>query len=189
MRPVILNRLEELGYAIFSGNHLDLNIIGVRSADKTPNVFNDKLYLVYKKNGIWVEHIYTITTDPGIYWLENPSRVSGTAILKAGQYRSCYQIGLHRGSYTALTQRKPVTVYRDSNRDDVFDMNPTSTETGYFGINIHRSNSSRESTQVNKWSAGCQVFANPDEYEEFISICESSIPHQGAFFTYTLIED
>ena len=32
---------------------------------------------------------------------------------------------------------------------------------GVFGINHHRANSKTTSTQVDKWSAGCQVQPNP----------------------------
>ena len=115
--------------------------------------------------------------------------VNGTAILKAGQYRGSHKLGQHRGQYDALVQHRPVTVYRDTNKDDVFDMEPDTESSGYFGINIHRSNSSRESTQVDKWSAGCQVFANPNEYAMIIELCKRSARDWGNSFTYTLIEE
>ncbi len=186
--PKILQRLQGLGHTIFTTGEYNLNIIGLRTVDMTPNLFNDWLYVVYKdESDQWVELRYQITTDPGLYYLNNPMNVKGTAILKAGQYRSSHKLGLHRGQYDALVQRGRVTVYRDNNKDDVYDMD--SEDTGYFGINIHRSNSKRESTQVNKWSAGCQVFANPNEFAMFIDLCKRASQTWGPSFTYTLIED
>lgn len=184
----ILNVVKNLGYRIFTSGYYNINIIGVRNNTIVPNVFDDELHVIYKEyNNTVVHKIYKITTDPGIYWLENPSRVEGTAILKPNQYRGTYEIGLHRGRYKALCQRKPVEVYRDSNRDRHFDFDESTVQRGYFGINIHRSNSRRESTQVDKWSAGCQVFANPNAYDEFMSIVSKSSDVYGNSFTYTLI--
>ena len=187
--PAILSRVEEMGYRTFKSGNFNLNIIGVRTRSRVANEFDDDLYVVYKEDGQWVQHVYSITTDPGLYWLENPSRVSGTAILKAGQYRSAFTIGKHRGRYTALVQSGPVDVYRDSNRDAFIDMEESSVQTGFFGINIHRSSSSGSSPAVNKWSAGCQVFQFTAEYDSFIALCKTSSRLYGDKFTYTLLED
>lgn len=62
----------------------------------------------------------------------------GTAILAPGQYQSSHKIGLHRGKYKALVQHRPVTVYRDNNKDSKYDLEPTKKDTGIFGINIHK---------------------------------------------------
>tara|TARA_R110001592_G_scaffold39314_3_gene129364 strand:- start:14044 stop:14616 length:573 start_codon:yes stop_codon:yes gene_type:complete len=189
MIPSILQSVKDKGHVIFESGQYNLNIIGVRTSDMTPNVFNDWIYIVYKdETDQWVELRYQITTDPGLYYLKNPMRVTGTAILKAGQYRSSHKLGLHRSQYDALVQRGKVTIYRDRNKDDVFDMDANTEVSGYFGINIHRSNPNRESTQVDRWSAGCQVFANPNEYGMFIDLCKRSSERWGDSFTYTLIE-
>ena len=190
MLPNILQQVKDLGHVIFLSGQYNLNIIGVRTSDMTPNVFNDWLYVVYKdESDQWVELRYQITTDPGLYYLNNPMSVRGTAILKPGQYRGSHKLGKHRGQYDALVQRRLMTVYRDTNKDDVYDMEPGSERTGYFGINIHRASSRRESTQVDRWSAGCQVFANPNEYAMFIELCKRSAQQWGDTFTYTLIEE
>ena len=59
-----------------------------------------------------------------------------------------------------------------------------------FGINIHRATkyAGKKSTQVDKWSAGCQVIASNDDWKEFMSICRKSRDTWGNSFTYTLIE-
>jgi hypothetical protein len=58
-----------------------------------------------------------------------------------------------------------------------------------FGINIHRSNPNRESLLNEKWSAGCQVFANPYDFSELLTIIDESARRYGDKFTYTLITE
>ena len=189
--PEILKKVKEQGYTVFERGAYNLNIIGVRSPSRQANAFDDFLYVVYKDDfNNWIQLRFSITTDAGLYHLNNPSKVEGTAILVAGQYRGVYKIDLHRGQYKALCQRGgAVKVYRDNNRDTVLDQDAESIETGYFGINIHRANSKKESTQVDKWSAGCQVFADPYDYDIFISICEKAETLWGNSFSYTLLEE
>src|ERR1700761_173045 len=99
-----------------------LNIVGVRSPDTISNSFNDVLYVFFKDNAKnWVGGHFPITTDPGTYWLKNPSQVDGTAILESGQYEDAYSLGLHKGQYLALVEVKSVTVIRDYNRDAYLD--------------------------------------------------------------------
>ena len=161
---IIANRvksvLEDKGYTFFSEGNYNLNIIGLRDSNRIANRFDDNLICLYKYKGVWIVDSYAITTDAGTHWLENPINDKGCAILKENQYRGCYQLGLHRGEYTALVQRKDVEVYRDNNLDNTLDMNPKTIDKGLFGINIHRSNPKTESVQVDKWSAGCQVFTS-----------------------------
>ena len=44
---------------------------------------------------------------------------------------------------------------------------------GLFGINIHRATKweGKKSTQIDKWSAGCQVIAANDDFKLFMEIC------------------
>jgi len=114
--------------------------------------------------------------------------VSGTAILVPGQYRGVYKIGKHRGQYEALVQLGGrVKVYRDRNKDEVLDMNPDTADEGYFGINIHKAGT--QSTEVNKWSAGCQVFANEYDFRQFMNLVKRSAELWGETFTYTLVDE
>lgn len=188
--PSILQRSQNTGHTIFTSGQYNLNIIGVRTSSRISDKFDDWLHVVYKdETDQWVDITFQITTDPGLYWLENPSRVEGTAILVAGQYRGSHKLGLHKGKYEALVQVGKVRVYRDNNKDYELDLETETIQDGYFGINIHRSNANRESTQVDKWSAGCQVFANPNEYDVFISLCKRAAEQWGDTFSYTLLED
>jgi len=111
------------------------------------------------------------------------------AILKEGQYRGAYVIDKHRGQYPALCQNGSVTVYRDKDMDDEYDLHEEDVQKGIYGINIHRATANRgqKSTQVDKWSAGCQVVASYDDFEEFMEIMQRSRKAFGNAFTYTLI--
>ena len=117
-------------------------------------------------------------------------REDGVAILKPGQYRGSHKLRLHQGKYMALGQQKPVKVYRDNNLDNKYDLNESSLEEGIFGINIHRATgrTGGTSTRVDKWSAGCQVIANNDDWHCFLDICMTAREIWGNSFTYTLIE-
>tara|TARA_R100000008_G_scaffold77895_1_gene58571 strand:+ start:2793 stop:3365 length:573 start_codon:yes stop_codon:yes gene_type:complete len=187
VKPVLLDYVESLGHAVFTEGEFNLNIIGIRSETHKPNKFDDRICVVYKDESGWITRTFEATTDPGQYWLDHPMRPEGAAILVPGQYRGVYKIGTHR-NYTALTQRGGrVKVYRDGNKDEILDHDPESITEGYYGINIHKAGT--ESTNVNKWSAGCQVFARSDDFECFMALVKKSADIWGEFFTYTLVDE
>lgn len=188
----MLNRtksiLRDQGYDIYTKPY-QLNIVGMRNKTTVANRFDDEIHVFYKDgNGDWIYHIYAATTDPGTFWLRNPSYPQGTAILAPGQYKNAYMIGMHRGKYKALVQAKPVTVIRDYDRDAFLDFENGTYETGIQGINIHHAESSGTTSYVDKYSAGCQVFQNIANYNEFMSLCEQHKSLYGNAFTYTLID-
>lgn len=180
------------GYAYFTKGNYNLNIIGVRSNqnNKVTNKYDDCLVVIYNTELGWKRQIYTITTEPGRSIMKAPSNTKGTAILAPGQYRGAYKIDKHHGKYDALCQRnKPVKVYRDNNKDYVYDYIPENTETGMFGINIHRSNEFWTRSTVDGYSAGCQVFNDPKEFVSFMSLVKKAAAIYGNCFTYTLITE
>jgi hypothetical protein len=185
----IIQTLQTLGYRVAKNDskNYNLNIVGIRNDKGQENRFDDQIWVFWKFNNRWELKKYKATTDPGLSWLVAPENPEGTAILKEGQYLASHRLGKHKGKYEALVQAKPVTVIRDFNRDKKLDYSSGKEQTGIFGINIHRANEKAESTQVNKWSAGCQVFANPIEFNEFIKLCKLSIAEWGNSFSYTLI--
>ena len=192
-REQIGSTLKTKGYKWFESGDYNLNIVGVRNSEtlnEVTNKFDDYMTVSYKVGGKWVYNCFGCTTDPGKYWVENIMQESGVAILKPNQYRSTYQIGLHQGKYEALRQVKPVQVYRDNNLDVCYDLNEEDVEQGIFGINIHRATKyeGRTSTQIDKWSAGCQVIASNDDWQDFMGLCRQSRDIWGNSFTYTLIE-
>jgi len=182
-----LQALRKKEYIIFEDPY-ELNIIGIRSADMTPNIFNDKLVVFWMTEDItepFEIRDWNITTDPGLYWLKNPSNINGTAILFPGQY-DVYSIDKHKGKYDALCQRRgPVKVYRDKNKNSRYDA--AFTEEGDFGINIHKAGI--DSITIDKWSAGCQVFQREEDFNEFITFCKRHRAIHGNNFVYTLIKD
>ena len=97
----------------------------------------------------------------------------GTALLAPGQWTDCWKIGMHKGKYEALVQCAPITVYRDKDKDEIAEETNV-TETGMFGINIHRAMPKGITKFIDDWSAGCQVFDNIDEFKEFLSKCKKS---------------
>jgi len=184
--PVLLDYVASLGHAVFTKGEYNLNIIGIRTVASDANTFDDRICVVYQDEVGWVTRTWPATTDPGSYWRTHPMNVDGTAILQPGQYRGAYKVGQHRGQYDALVQRKAVTVYRDKNRDETLDMFPSTAQEGMYGINIHKAGS--DSTQVNKWSAGCQVFAKEAHFDEFMSVVYCGKTKWGDSFTYTLVD-
>jgi hypothetical protein len=177
------------GYVIYDKPY-QLNIVGVRNDSTTPNSFDDTMYVFWKDDaGKWQGKFYNITTDPGTYWLNNPENPQGTAILKEGQYINSHQIGLHRGNYKALTQKNPVTVLRDYDRNAVLDFVNGKEDTGLFGINIHRASATGTTKTIDKYSAGCQVFENADDFANFLSLVDKHKDLYGNNFTYTLVDE
>ena len=191
-------------YAWFEKGNYNLNIIGIRnskSGTEVTNKFDDKITLSYKTGeiindygnvivpGVWQFHCYDCTTDPGTHWVENIMREDGVAILKPGQYRGSHIIRKHQGRYEALGQDRPVKVYRDYNRDGYYNLYEESVQEGKFGINIHRATkyANKKSTQVDKWSAGCQVIAANNDWKEFMKICRKARDTWSNRFTYTLL--
>ena len=151
------------GYAYFTNGRYNLNIIGVRRKvhdNEITDKFDDYLVLIYKTQNREVRRLYSITTEPGYYYM-----------------------------YKALVQVKPVKVYRDNNKDKVYNMNPKTIDTGVFGINIHRSKEFGSSDKIDRWSAGCQVFKIAEEFKSFMKICEEQSKLYGNSFTYTLINE
>jgi hypothetical protein len=168
----------------------ELNIVGVRTDNWTPNSFDDFIFYFYKdENGNWQGAKNPATTDPGTYWLKNPMSPQGTAILKKGQYKNSHAIGSHRNQYTALVQVAPVTTIRDYDRDNKLSYESLKATTGLYGINIHRAGSSGTTKVVDKYSAGCQVFSDASDFANFIEKAKKHKELYGNLFNYTLIDE
>jgi peptidoglycan hydrolase-like protein with peptidoglycan-binding domain len=175
------------GYKWFEGKDYHLNIVGVRNSDtgqKVTNAFDDRLTLSYQANGEWTYKEWMNTTDPGTKGVKEYHNAAGVARLVEGQYIDSHALGLHQGKYEALKQQKAVKVYRDPNRDMTYD--ETKIQEGIFGINIHKAGA--DSTYVENWSEGCQVFKRAADFEEFMAIARKAKAAGFKSFTYTLIE-
>ncbi len=188
----ILLVMQRKKYIVFEydGKPYNLNLIGVRNSTPVPNSFDDRLYVLWRFHGEWNGRNYSITTDPGLMYLKKPINPAGTAILKEGQYKGMWQIGMHRGKYPALVQVGPCVVIRDFNRDNRLDFDSKKEQKGSdFGINLHRSLKDMEASVVGEFSAGCQVFSNPHNFNEVMAMARVAEDNFGNSFTYTLINE
>ncbi len=205
-------------YIVFSSidkSH-NLNIWGVRSDNQHSGKFDDKLF-------IWTNDLfeeYIVTVDPSDIYLLNPINKKGTAIITPGQYRGVWRKGYHQGrsDHPALVQVKPITVYRDFNKDNILDINkpiyshqrmrnlPDGSKvieyinnkfevvfikhTGLFGINCHRASKWKIKEKIGLYSAGCVVHKDPFRYKnEFLVTIDTAILNWGNGFTFTLITE
>jgi len=167
----------------------DVNIVGIRNSSTgkvVTNLFDDTITISYRdENGVWQFNEWKNTTEPGKKGVQQYHNVNGVARLVPGQYRGVWAIDLHQGKYEALCQRLgTVKVFRDTNKDLVYD--EANTDTGMFGINIHKAG--QDSTWVENWSEGCQVFKRVKDFDAFMKICKKAAKIHGNHFTYTLIE-
>lgn len=182
----IKKAMKAKGYAFFENGEYNLNIIGIRNVStgsKVTNVFDDLLTVSYKIGDVWQFHKWAATTDPGTKGVKEFHNAQGVARLVPGQYKGSHAIGLHQGKYEALKQAKPVKVYRDANKDMTYD-EKLITE-GIYGINIHKAGV--DSTYVENWSEGCQVFKRSADFDAFMKIVKKAASIHGNSFTYTLL--
>jgi hypothetical protein len=193
-REQIEKTVKDKGYVWFSDESnkgFDVNIVGVRNnapsiADKVTNVFDDFITISFKnEKGVWEFYCWNATTDPGKKGVQKFTNKKGVARLVPKQYRTKWTIDKHQGKYDALCQRLgDVTVFRDANKNLTFEEGVT--DTGMFGINIHKAG--QDSTWVENWSEGCQVFKRVKDFDEFMKICKKATKIHGNKFTYTLLE-
>lgn len=181
-KEVIEAAVKKNGYRWFDDK---INVVGIRTADKTTNKFNDFIVIAYKRNVTWEFIGFEATTDPGLYWLNKPGNVKGTAILCEGQYVDCWALGKHSG-YDAFVQVREVNVYRDNNRDDYLNFDKNTVDRGLFGINIHRAHAEFLQIVVDKYSAGCQVFRRASSLNKLIEIFKAS---GQKYLSYTLLNE
>ena len=165
----------------------DLNIVGIRNSgtgQAVTNIFDDLLTVSYKVNGAWQFNSWQATTDPGKKGVMEYHNAAGVARLVEGQYRGSHTIRLHQGKYEALGQAKNVKVYRDADRNLIY--SEDKIQEGIFGINIHKAGA--DSTYVENWSEGCQVFKRSADFDKFMAICRLAVPIHKNSFSYTLIK-
>lgn len=173
------------GYRFFEGEY-NINRIGIRTLNRTVNNYDDIFCLLWQEKGenkMWIDREFT--TDPGIYYLQKEIlSPKGCGILAEGQYLGMHEIGLHRGKYEAFVQVKPCKVFRDRNKDNYYDFDLKSIESGLFGINQHHG---YETAHVDNNSAGCQVHRHSESLVYVLNIAKKSAALYGNGFTYTLI--
>lgn len=175
------------------------NLIGsnydpVKHRLKQTDTFDDALALIYKdSDGKWMREIFEVTSDPGLYALQNPlPGTIGTGCIAEGFYRNSWVVGKHKNQYTALVQRSaatsssmPLTLYRDSNKDEYIDFN-SPKQTGYgFGVNIHKAGV--DSSIVKNWSYACIVFKRESDFNRFMKIIQKAKDLYGNSFSAAVL--
>jgi hypothetical protein len=180
------------GYTFFENGDYNLNIIGLRKKpDVFDNRFSDTLLVIYKVKGEWQILERPWTTKPGTFGgVLSPITVlgiTGTAVLKEGQYRRAWQFidnftNWHQSP--CFWQVLPITVYRDGDRDLVFDRDMPQ-QTGLFGINLHAMGFVN---QINNWSIGCQG-SMWQYFKDLVEVARISSKLYGDRFSYTLLHE
>lgn len=193
---VIKKSMAQQGYVFFEDTNFNINIFGIRTSGMEVGTFNDILGCAYKDDfGTPTVEVFDGTTDPGIYWKQNPLDTNGTATVVPGQYRRLWQFGLHNGKYEALIQTgNSIRVWRDPSRDPkTFHVDPLNSKVyeGYFGINMHHAYLNEGETNNNFLSsAGCSVFKDEKNFNRMMWLAKKSQSiQQNSSFTYTLFRE
>ena len=194
----IKDAYQKKGYAYFTGaKPYNLNIWGLRKQYGQIDHFDDLLGISYVDDkGVEKMIIHKATVDPGKYYLLNKlGNPKGTFILAPGQYRGCWQTGLHgKTQYPALVQRPG---YRDFKgwRDDILNgqIDRKLDVNGHFfndvlGLNMHRSNTSYAAL-VGEYSAGCQVRQYNSSHISIMNLIQKALLHFSDSFSYTLFDE
>lgn len=187
------------GHVVFEKDEKshNLNIVAIRSQTHTFDAFNDRLCHFWKSEGQWHLESWPWTTLPGkTYMIDKLLSPMGCAILVPGQYRGAYRRAKHREIYEALCQRGGnVRVYRDGNRNKVYDMVPSSIQTGSFGINVHATENPDDgisrniADRIGSASAGCLVAARVTDFVDAREQWRIASSNWGASFTLTLLDE
>ena len=195
-RPPLLQKVEMHQFKVFDSADYDLNIIGVRNVlNPQINRFDDEIHIIYRLDGNWVDEWGPATTDPGLYYLEKEDyRQDGVAVMMHPQQcRGAYRIDYHnKGNrtkrYFCLRQHKSVKIWRDNNLNKRADYEGP-IYTGVYYLNIHRSSKHKGgSNYVHNWSAGCQVWKDPNDFKRMMELARLQVTKTGyTTFTYTLI--
>lgn len=170
--------LEYEGWVIFGARGITTeNNDDISSNNDDINEYNDALYLIRSVGGKPEYKSYVCTIDPGLYWLQHPMNVNGTARIAQGIYK--YKVGIHRG-HQALTQYSKVTVnrYEPHSSDKPWfqwkDEPIAGKQTDFLAVDIHAKSST--SKFVDKASAGCTVINSTwtdPPWKDFFSTVET----------------
>jgi hypothetical protein len=163
-------------------------ICGVRSNEDEPNKYDDKFYIFIGEKFVTLT---TGTTNPGTPVLEGgylKYNKVGAAVVKADEcYYDLWRYGMHMGKMPALRQVGKIKVYRDGDRDKKSEEIGTPIE-GLYGINFHTMSwdisKKLVGSDINGWSAGCQVCNNVEKYSMIINMLKKQ--HS---ITYVLLNE
>lgn len=184
--------MAKMGYVWFEDKP---NIIAVRTELQVADVFNDLMFIVYKKDGEEKLFSAIVTTDPGTTYQIKPLNPKGCAAIAPGQYINAYKLGFHQGKsdHRALIQVGKIKVFRDNDKDGILELDPATIEEGCFGCNHHgvrvedkKGNPIEQASKIGPWSAGCTVHERWSKKEEEMDIVQS---YGDALVSYTVIDE
>lgn len=187
--------LINMGY-IWNEKQGQLNCIWERTNDEITNKFTDLLHITFMGPNN-VGQILTIpaTTKPGLKGsILEPTTVAGvtgTAIIKPGQYKDAWEFrdnDKEFSSYPYFKQVGQVDYWRDGNKDTHVD-HVQDQDKKVFGTHWHRmsQNNTYGSGLINNWSLGCMGAAEP-EFEKILPLVRIHVKTYGPKFTGTVIE-
>lgn len=173
-------------------------VLGVREEldikKKEGDKFVDKIAIVDPTKPSEKVVSYQATTTPSIEYYSDPKRAlnsAGVAIMQPGV--ASYKIGVHKkGSPTqheALVQDGEMEINRyelSVSKLETYEPGKPDKDSGY-GINIHRSSNDR-GVCVGPYSAGCQVFADGKDFQDFMTRLKASAANGGKFL-YVLLQN
>lgn len=174
------------------------NIIAIRTKLQVPDVFNDILCIVYKKNGVETLYTATITTEPGTTYQKKLLNEKGCWVMMPAQMTNAYKLGLHQGKadHRCLKSVGKIFGLREDDKDGIVlddkDAVASWQEGSLIGANIHgayHKNNIDLTTVVGPWSAGCQVHNRWSKKEEMCDIVKLYESKNNGLVTYTLLEE
>jgi hypothetical protein len=134
---------------------------------------------------------YQITTVPSLeYYGKKPMNPKGVGIKLPGQTLYIFQeSSLGSGTkYKMMVEGQPIAVGRYPIGVTKFESyKPAEVYTESCGMQIHRSSTKGVGICVGPWSAGCQVFSDYTEWQDFISKAEKEQMNATKFY-YGLIQ-
>lgn len=170
----LLDRVK--GLSNFKSIPKDYWILGVRSNEDAPDVYDDKFYLFKGEKCISVA---TGTTNPGVEalvggWKKNGTK--GAFILKSDYWHhGIWKGGMHKLKMKALVQVGVATGYRDNDNDKKSEELGNMLQEKWIGINFHTNtyNTVQKviSWVIGGWSYGCQVINDKAKYQVFVDAC------------------
>lgn len=168
------------------------NIIAVRTTLQVPDVFNDPIFIAYKKNGVDTLFTATITTEPGITYQKKLLNPKGCWVMMPNQMIDAYSPGFHQGKpdHRCLRSTGKIFGLRDADLDGIAGNSgtPVWVDGTTVGANIHGANKAGITAKVGPWSAGCQVYNDWKKKEEMMDIVQKLYPRL-AKVTYTLLTE
>lgn len=169
-------------------------IIGVRSNEDTPNVYDDKFYIY--KNDEFID-VLTGTTNCGTPALKGGYKKynnDGAFVLKSDMWHHNMWKYVYRTSRGhELRQVHAVTGYRDGNNNDKSEEIGDEI-VGLFGINFHTNTFKWYNSYVSwviGWnSAGCQVTNEREKYLKYLLLFKSRLKaKKQTYVTYCLLNE